>query len=884
MSIAACLSDIGDVNDFLNATPSTRSPRSQPARSRLETSRAETRAKHAAAASGELLQKVALFKKWMRNYTAAHTDASSSSASHEGAAELFAKFDKDGGGTLSQDELRQASRRGGITTEKLSDRDLQRIFRQIDVDDGGEIEIAELLKYVWDVSDGQEAIANARDNPLASAWADEGEAMKQPWDVNGDQGSIYDKMPAIKCEIAARLSTYMSPNGDRGHWEHLFAMYAQGGNMDKTDGTLNQKGLDRLLHHTALHIQDLVAHEDMGVLFSSMTGFAQKHGSHETEFTGHRNIAHGGALRGCITLKQFATFFFGWKSDTWREILERKRLRKAGASKNQMTQRLLDALDQAVAEGNFGAAARLNEHISKLCATSTAQTLEAAKQTVEQGPTIEQQKREVIKQRRRAELKLKQARLLPEQRAANIEIYECNEKLVELNQSPRGIFNDAKLRRAHLYRTQDPMNLNDALVEPDVEDADDSGIELPKQAEDKKPAVNFVDEAEDQSPLEEPASGTAPPSRSDTQRRAFSPRRKANAKTIDRLSKAKSPSRRSSTKSPARRMSSKAMAVSNRLHATSIASTTMAKDAKEDTHSGKGVDQLLEEAMDMAIDGYPEMTETKTPVRAPVKPKVAFGQALPLHGVAASREIDLRNNLQKAQDHTKSQLDASKSTRSRMLQQSRGQLPRSPSPRRQAAVQVPRLKSPARRRKSEIPVQRARSPASRRRATATSPPRPASSTSDADTARTPTRQATSPERSAAQQPPPLDEAFLEEFRVRPSSVGRGRASSPSRGKRDKRDVYKEVDREAGWDYSTGGGSTVVSTKSGLRIVVAKGARPWRRDHGVKAKEALARKVKEANDATERKLAGEAMDRGAEQAREAAQARLDDSEEEWSDEE
>jgi hypothetical protein len=65
-------------------------------------------------------------------------------------AALFAHFDRDNDGHLDFEEFKNAVRKGGsIAQAQISDRELRRLFRRIDADGSGAIEIEELASFVW---------------------------------------------------------------------------------------------------------------------------------------------------------------------------------------------------------------------------------------------------------------------------------------------------------------------------------------------------------------------------------------------------------------------------------------------------------------------------------------------------------------------------------------------------------------------------------------------------------------------------------------------------------------------------------------------------------------------------------------------------------------
>ena len=71
---------------------------------------------------------------------------------------LFKHYDRDNSGALDYDEFRRAVRRDAkLTVSQLPDSDLRWLFRQIDVDGGGSVEIEEFTNYLEEKNTGNVA-------------------------------------------------------------------------------------------------------------------------------------------------------------------------------------------------------------------------------------------------------------------------------------------------------------------------------------------------------------------------------------------------------------------------------------------------------------------------------------------------------------------------------------------------------------------------------------------------------------------------------------------------------------------------------------------------------------------------------------------------------
>jgi len=110
------------------------------------------------------------------------------SYSHQGQdpKKLFATFDRDNSGELDEDEFRSAVRKGGrLTTAMLDDAALSKLFRAVDADGSGTVEINELTSWVW----GGETAERLADQQREQADQDALEFIRRQRGEAGDPGA-----------------------------------------------------------------------------------------------------------------------------------------------------------------------------------------------------------------------------------------------------------------------------------------------------------------------------------------------------------------------------------------------------------------------------------------------------------------------------------------------------------------------------------------------------------------------------------------------------------------------------------------------------------------------------------------------------------------------
>jgi hypothetical protein len=95
---------------------------------------------------------------------------------------LFSRYDRDNDGSLTLDEFTNAVRKGGqLNAAIMSDKELAKLFRAVDVDSSGRIEIQELTAFVWGEGasvHGGEGEGSTRPTRLARA---EGSSTLASW-------------------------------------------------------------------------------------------------------------------------------------------------------------------------------------------------------------------------------------------------------------------------------------------------------------------------------------------------------------------------------------------------------------------------------------------------------------------------------------------------------------------------------------------------------------------------------------------------------------------------------------------------------------------------------------------------------------------------------
>ena len=77
---------------------------------------------------------------------------------------LFSGYDRDNDGSLTLDEFTNAVRKDGkMNAAVMSDKELAQLFRAVDVDQSGQIDIQELTEFVWGKGATPEGIASGED-------------------------------------------------------------------------------------------------------------------------------------------------------------------------------------------------------------------------------------------------------------------------------------------------------------------------------------------------------------------------------------------------------------------------------------------------------------------------------------------------------------------------------------------------------------------------------------------------------------------------------------------------------------------------------------------------------------------------------------------------
>ena len=107
---------------------------------------------------------------------------------------LFARYDRDNDGMLTLDEFTNAVRKDGrMTAAIMSDKELARLFREVDVDGSGHIDIQELTDFVWGEGTSLDSIDEQSKRPTRLARA-EGSSTLAGWRSTS--------VPAIRAEPA----------------------------------------------------------------------------------------------------------------------------------------------------------------------------------------------------------------------------------------------------------------------------------------------------------------------------------------------------------------------------------------------------------------------------------------------------------------------------------------------------------------------------------------------------------------------------------------------------------------------------------------------------------------------------------------------------------
>ncbi len=117
------------------------------------------------------------------------------SYSHQGQEpkKLFATFDRNNSGELDEEEFRLAVRKGGrLTAAMLDDQSLSKLFRAIDIDGNGTIEIDELTSWVWD----DETALRLRDQRRADADKDALAFIRRDSTAHGNDNAVRTRQTA----------------------------------------------------------------------------------------------------------------------------------------------------------------------------------------------------------------------------------------------------------------------------------------------------------------------------------------------------------------------------------------------------------------------------------------------------------------------------------------------------------------------------------------------------------------------------------------------------------------------------------------------------------------------------------------------------------------